>query len=45
MIFPSLLRPEEQTGPIKTGLLNTIVNRQLNKARAAVGTAGLYPSP
>lgn len=35
MIFPSLLGFEEQTSPIKTELLNTIVNRQLNKEKAA----------
>lgn len=39
MIFPSLLRLEEQTDPIKTGLLNTIVNRPWNKEKAALASA------
>lgn len=38
MILPSLFGLEEQTGPIKTGLSNTIVNGQLNTDKAALAT-------
>lgn len=39
MIFPSLLELEEQTDPMKTGVWNTIVNRQRNEDQAALATA------
>lgn len=39
MIFPSLLELEEQTDPMKTGVWNTIVNRQQKEDQAAPATA------
>lgn len=38
MIFPSFLGLGEQTDPIKAGLLNIVVNRQLHKSKDALAT-------